>query len=88
MPYRAQEAIACHELTHVRRRDWAAAMIEEVVRAVFWFHPGIWWLLGQIQLAREQTVDAQVIGITASRKHYIDALLAVAGGDLVPATLF
>jgi len=51
MPYRAQEAIACHELTHVRRRDWAAAMIEEVVRAVFWFHPGIWWLLGQIHAA-------------------------------------
>jgi TonB family protein len=43
-------------------------------------------------LAREQTVDAQVIRITASRKHYIDALLAVAGGhlqpDLAPAPLF
>jgi len=88
MPRGAQEAIACHELTHVRRRDWAAAMIEEVVRAVFWFHPAIWWLLGQIQLAREQTVDAQVIGITTSREQYIDTLLAVAGGDLAPATLF
>jgi TonB family protein len=92
MPHAAQEAIACHELTHVRRRDWAAAMIEELVRAVLWFHPAIWWLLGQIQLAREQTVDAQVIRITASRKHYIDALLAVAGGhlqpDLAPAPLF
>jgi TonB family protein len=92
MPYAAQEAIACHELTHVRRRDWAVAMIEELVRTVLWFHPAIWWLLGQIQLAREQTVDAQVIRITASRKHYIDALLAVAGGhlqpDLAPAPLF
>jgi TonB family protein len=88
MPYAAQEAIACHELMHVRRRDWAAAMLEELVRAVLWFHPAIWWLLGQIQLTREQTVDAQVIRITASRKHYIDALLAVVGGDLAPATLF
>ena len=88
MPYAAQEAIACHELTHVRRRDWVVAMLEELVRALLWFHPAIWWLLGQIQLAREQTVDAQVIRITASRKHYIDALLAVAGGDLAPATLF
>jgi TonB family protein len=92
MPRAAQEAIACHELTHVRRRDWAAAMLEEVVRAVFWFHPAVWWLLGQIQLTREQTVDAQVIHITASREQYIDALLAVAGGhlqpDLAPAPLF
>jgi len=88
MPRGAQEAIACHELTHVRRRDWAAAMIEELVRAVFWFHPAIWWLLGQIQLAREQTVDAQVIRITASPEQYIDTLLTVAGADLAPATLF
>ncbi len=92
MPYAAQEAIACHELTHVRRHDWAAAMLEELVRAVFWFHPAIWWLLGQIQLAREQTVDAQVIRITAARGQYIDALLAVAGchlqPDLAPAPLF
>ena len=88
MPREAQEAIACHELTHVRRRDWVVAMLEELVRAVLWFHPAVWWLLGQIQLAREQTVDAQVIRITESREQYIDALLAVAGGDLAPATLF
>lgn len=92
MPSSAQEAIACHELTHVRRRDWAVAMLEELIRAVLWFHPAVWWLLGQIQLSREQTVDAQVIRITESREQYIDALLAVAGGhlqpDLEPAPLF
>jgi TonB family protein len=68
------------------------ARIEEVVRAVLWFHPCVWWLLGQIQLTREQAVDREVIDITASREQYIDALLAVAGGrpqlDLAPAPLF
>src|SRR5579859_8188724 len=39
MPPATQQAIACHELTHVRRRDWAAAMIEELIRALLWFHP-------------------------------------------------
>src|SRR5260370_10316028 len=43
----AQEAIVCHELTHVRRRDWAVAMAQAVVRTLFWFHPAISWLLGQ-----------------------------------------
>ena len=88
----AQEAVACHELVHVRRRDWAFTMAEECVRAVFWFHPAIWWLLGEIQLNREQAVDREVIAVTAAREQYVEALLAVAQGglrpDLAPAPLF
>jgi TonB family protein len=92
LPAGVQQAIVCHEMAHIRRGDWAFTIAEEVVRAVLWFHPGIWWLLGQIQLTREQAVDCEVIEITASREQYIDALLAVAGGrpqlDLAPAPLF
>ena len=58
---RMQDAILCHELLHVERRDWLFTLAEELVRAVFWFHPAIWWLLGEIQLAREQAVDREVI---------------------------
>ncbi|HWB98140.1 MAG TPA: M56 family metallopeptidase [Bryobacteraceae bacterium] len=86
------EAVACHELIHVRRRDWAVTVVEELVRAVLWFHPAIWWILSQIQLAREQAVDHETIRWTAAREQYLDALLAVAGGpaeaDLAPAPLF
>ena len=35
-----QHGIACHELLHVRRRDWLVTVIEEVVAAVFWFPSG------------------------------------------------
>jgi len=80
----SQQAIACHEMAHIRRGDWGYTIVEETVRAVFWFHPGIWWLLGQIQLTREQAVDCEVISITASREQYIGALLAVARGRLQP----
>jgi TonB family protein len=87
-----QEAILCHEILHVRRRDWLFAVFEELVRAVFWFHPAIWWLLGEIGLAREQAVDRQVVEMTRSREEYVDALLAIAGTrprlDLAPAPLF
>ncbi|PWT97696.1 MAG: hypothetical protein C5B51_30910, partial [Terriglobia bacterium] len=89
---RVQEAILCHELLHVRRRDWLFMMGEELVRTVFWFHPAIWWLLGEIGLAREQEVDRQVVERTRSREQYVDALLAIAGAgaplDLAPAPLF
>ena len=87
-----QDAILCHEVLHVRRHDWFYTVAEELVRAVFWFHPAIWWLLGEIQLAREQAVDREVVELTKSREEYVDALLAIAGArpqlDLAPAPLF
>lgn len=92
LPADAQEAIACHELLHVRRRDWIVTVAEEFARAAFWFHPAVWWLISQIQLAREQTVDAEVVAFTRNRAQYLNALLAMAGSppalDLAPATLF
>ncbi len=87
-----REAILCHELLHVERRDWLFTVTEELVRAIFWFHPAIWWLLGEIQLSREQAVDREVVHRTSAREEYLDALLAVAGAkhqpDLAPAPLF
>ncbi len=85
-------SIVCHELIHIRRHDWAIAIVEELVRAIFWFHPAIWWLLGRIQLTREQVVDQEVIRYTGDPSPYLDALLAIASlqlsADLAPAPLF
>lgn len=87
-----QEAILWHEMFHVWRRDWVWTLAEEVVRAIFWFHPAVWWMLGEAQLAREQTVDRMVIEATEAREPYLDALLAIANAtarlDLAPAPLF
>jgi TonB family protein len=86
-----REAILCHERLHVKRRDWLFTLAEEGIRAVFWFHPAIWWVLGEIQLAREQVVDRAVIETTGMPDRYVDALLSVAGAaqlDLAPAPLF
>lgn len=88
----AQTAVACHELLHVKRRDWLRVLGEEALRAVLWFHPAVWWVLGQIQISREQVVDREVIRLTGERDHYLEALLAIAaaqsGADLAPAPLF
>src|SRR5258708_31490342 len=78
MPAHVQEAIAYHELLHVQRRDWLDEILEETVRSVLWFHPAIWWLIGRIQLTREQVVDQAAIQLTNSRERYVDSLLAIA----------
>jgi len=92
LPADIQEAIVCHELLHVRRRDWIATVAEQAIRAALWFHPAVWWLIGQAQLAREQTVDGEVVALTGNREQYLNTLLAIAGNrlalDLAPAALF
>jgi TonB family protein len=95
MPRSMQDAILSHEVNHVRRGDWLFTAAEEFIRAGLWFHPAIWWLLGEIQLAREQAVDRAAIDMTNAREGYVDALLAAAGApgaafeaDLAPAPLF
>jgi beta-lactamase regulating signal transducer with metallopeptidase domain len=89
---RFQVAIACHELLHVRRRDWAHHLAEEVIRAVFWFHPAVAWLISRVRLAREQLVDLEVVRLTGTRKTYLEALLEFTGGRArmaaMPAPLF
>ena len=79
----ARCAVACHELLHVRRRDWAWIVVEEHLRAVFWFHPGAWWVLEEVQLSREQLVDRTVVTRVSSRRAYMEALLAFADGGRV-----
>jgi len=77
-PHDEQRAITCHELIHVRRRDWLRTVGDEIVRATFWFHPAIWWLLDELHLAREQVVDQEVVEITRSRRPYLEALVKLA----------
>jgi TonB family protein len=90
MDPQAQRAVACHELLHVARRDWAWIVVEEVARALFWFHPAVWWLVERIQESREQLVDRLVIARIPSKRAYMTALLAFAdsGRPAVLATAF
>jgi beta-lactamase regulating signal transducer with metallopeptidase domain len=91
MDAEAQRAVACHELLHVARRDWPWIVVEEVARALFWFHPAVWWLVERIQESREQLVDRLVIAHIPSKRAYMAALLAFSdrGPRLpIPATAF
>jgi len=92
MSEETQGAVLLHELIHVRKRHWLLTVIEESVLTLVWFHPAVWWLVREIQLAREQAVDLEAVGILESRSQYVDALMEVAeiGGrvGMSPATSF
>ena len=46
-------------------------VLEEHARALFWFHPAVWWLIDQLQLTREQVIDQLVVvgGRLEARLH-------------------
>jgi TonB family protein len=73
-----QQAVLAHELWHVRRRDWLWSLCEEGLCAIFWFHPAIWYLVAQVQGAREEVVDRLSVNSTNARRCYLEALLAFA----------
>lgn len=73
-----QEAVACHELLHVGRRDSWAVLLEEGARALLWAQPAAWGVLSGISLAREQAVDRAVVSSTGDRRSYLRALAGLA----------
>jgi hypothetical protein len=87
MEAQSQAAIACHELLHVRRRDWAHHLAEETIGAAVWFHPAIAWLIARLRLAREQVVDLDVVRLTNARKPYLEALLEFANARALIAAI-
>lgn len=88
-PVALRRAVIEHELWHVRRRDWLWVVAEESVRAALWFHPGITWLISQIQASREEVVDELTVLSTNARRDYLQALLAFADEPpLFPAAPF
>ena len=87
----AQSGVACHELIHVRRRDWIITVAEELALSLLWFHPGVWWLVSRARLGREEIVDAEVVRRMADRDSYVQALLEMAGRSrprLAPVSMF
>jgi protein TonB len=73
-----QRVVLCHELFHVRRRDWVWVVAEEIVTAVLWFHPAVVWLISRVRQAREEVVDELTVLATSQRRAYLEALLVFA----------
>lgn len=55
------EAVLLHELAHVRRLDPLVGWIESIVRALFFFHPVVWWLGKRIERSREHCCDDEAV---------------------------
>ena len=69
------ELIVVHELTHIRRLDWPANLITQIIGASFFFHPIFYLITQRLTEIRERICDDSVIQITDHRTDYAQCLL-------------
>jgi len=78
--------VLMHELGHVRARDWMFNLIARVVCALYWFHPGVWWVARGLRDDCELACDDRVIAAGVRRSDYAELLVSAAAA-LPPARL-
>jgi beta-lactamase regulating signal transducer with metallopeptidase domain len=79
--------VLLHELAHLRRRDGWTNLAQQVIKAVFFFHPAVWWIERKISLEREMACDAAVLAETASPRAYAECLKHLAEETLLRRSL-
>lgn len=71
------QAIFAHELCHIRRRDNLTAVVHMAVQAVFWFHPGVWFIQRRLLEERERACDEAVLDSGNDAEVYAESLVNV-----------
>jgi beta-lactamase regulating signal transducer with metallopeptidase domain len=90
------EAVLAHELAHIKRHDFLINSLQRIAEALLFYHPGAWWISGQIRVEREHCCDDAAVAVCPDvvayaralttlevHRHASEPLLAVTGGDLV-----
>jgi beta-lactamase regulating signal transducer with metallopeptidase domain len=69
--------ILLHEFAHLRRWDDWTNLIQKVVRALFFFHPAVWWIESRLSVEREMACDDAVLAETANPHGYATCLVSL-----------
>jgi beta-lactamase regulating signal transducer with metallopeptidase domain len=72
------KVILLHELAHLQRWDDWTNLAQKFVKALFFFHPAVWWIDSRLALEREIACDDMVLEQTANAAIYAASLVSVA----------
>jgi bla regulator protein BlaR1 len=79
-----RRAVLLHELAHVRAADALFRIAARVGCALFWFHPGAWWVARGLRAECELACDDRVLAAGVRASDYAE-LLAASADTLRPA---
>jgi len=79
--------ILLHELAHLRRYDDWTNLAQKLVKALFFFHPAVWWIEKQVSLEREMACDDAVLAETARPRAYAECLAHLAEKTLLQRSM-
>ncbi|MFC1693059.1 carboxypeptidase regulatory-like domain-containing protein [Candidatus Latescibacterota bacterium] len=72
------EAVALHELSHVKRNDVIVFSMLSIIKALFFFHPLVWMANRKISHLSELACDTNVVEHTRESVVYADMLTRIA----------
>ena len=74
MPVEQMMALLGHELAHIRRHDYIANIVQNVVETMLFYHPAVWWISEQIRFERELCCDELAAVVCTDVLTYARAL--------------
>ena len=77
LPPEDLNVILLHEFAHLRRWDDWTNLIQKIVRALFFFHPAVWWIENRLSVEREMACDDAVLAETANPHGYATCLVSL-----------
>src|SRR5262245_54791427 len=83
-----RRTVLLHELSHIARHDCFTQVLASLACAVYWPHPGVWYVARRLRLEREVACDDRVLASGACAADYARHLLELAygwSGRRVPA---
>ena len=73
-----RRAVLLHELAHIVRHDCVTQLMASIACAIYWVHPGVWWIARRLRVERELACDDRVINAGARARDYAEHLLELA----------
>lgn len=77
LPAKDLNVILLHEFAHLRRWDDWTNLIQKIVRALFFFHPAVWWIENRLSVEREMACDDAVLAETSNPHGYAHCLVSL-----------
>lgn len=71
--------VLLHELAHVARRDSLSRSAASIACALYWFHPGVWFMARRMRIEQEHASDDRALLAGVAARSYARNLLDLAG---------